>query len=676
MGPATLSGVNDVTSSEISSYSLDGVAGLVARLAHSGLPAEEFYRRFLDTLPTPVGTLGTVAWACGDDSFSKIAAGTRSNNDSVQLPVSAAEHAAQLHQVRLARVPQLFEPPPQSGYHVFVENALPNIMIFPILLGETVPVLVEAYLPPDVSATDTQRFLQRTRLLCELAANFHAATPANAVAESPTAALAAVHDSLRVQDTCFAIANEGRRAIGADRVSVLIGQGRKFRVKAVSGQDTVNSRANVIQYLERLVNRVMRTGEEFWYPEDAQQLPPEIEHELESYLEVSLARRLGILPLCVAVAEKEQEEDAYAHRRREDAVGSLVVEQFTDSIDNAGQIRARTERVSREAAIALRNATDHESIFLLPLWRWIGSLNRYFRGSLLPKTLAVLSAVLLGLAALIFVPAELKVACDGRLMPVVRRSLYAQFDGTVDELFVDHAEDVTEGQILATLRNHGLDLEMEKNRGEFRTAEAQLDAIQTERLAAGASRQDEAERLAAAAKEEEIKVRIASLEELRQILEQRRAQLSVVSPVNGKVITWDLRERLRDRPVRLGQRLMQIADLDGPWQLELSLPDRRIAEVLAAQSARQTPLPVTYVVASDNSHQYKGRVIEVERSTRVDTEKGQTVMVRVEVDKDARLLQPGTQIQAKIHCGQHRLGYVWLRDVWHFIQSRVLFPLT
>ncbi len=669
--------MNDVTSSEISSYSLDGVAGLVARLAHSGLPAEEFYRRFLDTLPTPIGTLGSVAWACGEDSFSKIAAGTRSNHDSVQLPVSAAEHAAQLHQVRLARVPRLFEPPPQTGYQVFVENALPHIVIFPILVGDAVPVLVEAYLPPDLSAADTQRFVQRTRLLCELAANFHAATPASNLAESASPGLsAAVHDSLRVQDTCFAIANEGRRVIGADRVSVLTSHGNKFRVKAVSGQDTVNPRANVIQYLQRLVNRVMRTGEEFWYPEDAHQLPPEIEHELESYLEVSLARRLGIVPLSMVPAEKEQEEDAFAHRRRADAVGSLVVEEFTDSIETAEQVRARTARVTREAAIALRNAVDHESIFLLPLWRWIGSLRRYFRGSLLPKTLGVLTAILLAIVALVFVPAELKVACDGRLMPLVRRSLYAQFDGTVDELLVDHGDDVTAGQILARLRNHALDLDMEKNRGEFRTAEAQLDAIQTERLAASASRQDESDRLAAAAKEEELRVLIASLEDQRKILELRRSQLTVVSPIDGKVITWDLQERLRDRPVRMGQRLMQIADLDGPWQLELSLPDRRIADVLAAQSARQRPLLVTYVLASDNSQQYEGRVVEVERSTRVDAEKGQTVLVRVEIEKDARLLQPGTQIQAKIHCGPHRLGYVWLRDVWHFIQSRILFPVT
>ena len=46
------------------------------------------------------------------------------------------------------------------------------------------------------------------------------------------------HEKLDVRETAYTIANEGRRLIGCDRVSVAIKHGGKCRIEAVSGQDT------------------------------------------------------------------------------------------------------------------------------------------------------------------------------------------------------------------------------------------------------------------------------------------------------------------------------------------------------------------------------------------------------------------------------------------------------
>ncbi len=670
----------NVSTSEASSpREQQGVVGYLSRLAHSGLPAEEFYGRFLDAIPIPPGTLGTVAWVCSEDSFSKIAAGSKSLTDSVQLPVSASEHAAQLHEVRKTAQAMLFEPPAPSGYQVIVENALPNIVVFPVIVADSVPVIVEAYLPPDLSEDRTQQFIRQTQLLCEIAGNFHQSTNTPGKMGGGLGLSPAVHESLRIHDTCFAIANEGRRAIGCDRVTTMLRRGNKYRVQAVSGQDTINPRANLVQFLQRLVNRVMRTGEPFWYPEDAEKLPPEIEHDLEAYLEVSLTRYLAILPLQVSDVEKEKDKevDEHALQRSHQSVGAIVVEQFTELVDSQGVFRHRISEVAREGSVALRNAVDHDSIFLLPLWRWIGGMTRYFRGSLLPKTVAVLSGLLLAILALIFVQAEMKVSCDGRLMPVVRRNLYAQFEGTVDDLQVEHGSEVEQGQQLATLRNHELDLAMERTRGEIRKAQSQLEAALVQRFSNDPSASGRREKHAAAAQEKDLKVLLKSLADQQAILEKRKSKLSVVSKIDGSVITWNLKERLQDRPVQRGQLLMEVAQLDGAWGLELNLPDRRIAEVLAASQQSESALKVTYILASDNSEKYEGQVTEIEKSTRIDAENGQTILVHVEINKEEiPFLQPGTQIQAKIHCGKRRLGYVWLRDVWHFIKSTIVFPLT
>ena len=49
-----------------------------------------------------------------------------------------------------------------------------------------------------------------------------------------------------MRETAYTIVNEGRRLIGCDRVSVAIKRGRTCKVEAISGQDTIESRSNVV----------------------------------------------------------------------------------------------------------------------------------------------------------------------------------------------------------------------------------------------------------------------------------------------------------------------------------------------------------------------------------------------------------------------------------------------
>ena len=658
---------------ETTSMSISDLAGEVSRLAHSGLPSAQFYTHFLDTLPTPPGTLGTVAWVCGEDSFSKIAAGSNSPMESVQLPVSAQEHAEQLNETRLARRTKIFDPPPNKDFQVFVENALPTIVVFPILVGESVPTVVEAYLPPDVPEAVIKRFVGYSELLCGIASNYHAAAP-EAKSGGSLGLSPAVHKSLRVKDTCYSIANEGRRAVGCDRVTVLTKKGEKYKVRAVSGQESVNPRANVVQYLQRLVNLTMRTGEPFWYPDSANQLPPEIERELEAFIEISLAKRMGILPLQV---KQQDSEESDTPPIGEHVTGALVVEQFTESLAK-DSFQARTMRVVEEGSVALRNATDHEHIFLLPIWRAIGDLGRFFRGSALLKTIAVLSGLVVAGLLLAFFPAELKISSEGRLMPEVRRNLYAQAAGRIETLHVEHGSKVTAGQLVASMFSPDQNLAMEQAIGEIRRLEAERASIRNIRLTSDAATTKPEELRSAAVKEGELEIQIDGLKEEIKILESRKSELEVQSTIDGEIITFNLKDKLQDKPVEKGQSLMQVADLDGGWIIELNVPDRRITDVLRARQDHSEPLEVEFRLASDTSLSFEGRVRNVAMATRVDQEQGQNVLVTIEVDEDSippEALHPFTGVQAKIKCGKRPLGVVWFRDVWHFIKSNIWFRL-
>ena len=87
----------------------------------------------------------------------------------------------------------------------------------------------------------------------------------------------AVHASLEPIETAYTIANEGRRLIECDRVSVAIRKGNRCAIEAVSGQDMFDKRSNTIRLLGRLATAVVATGEPVWYTGDTADLAPQVE---------------------------------------------------------------------------------------------------------------------------------------------------------------------------------------------------------------------------------------------------------------------------------------------------------------------------------------------------------------------------------------------------------------
>jgi hypothetical protein len=92
--------------------------------------------------------------------------------------------------------------------------------------------------------------------------------------------------------------------------------------------------------------------------------------------------------------------------------------------------------------------------------------------------------------------------------------------------------------------------------------------------------------------------------------------------------------------------------------------------VLAAREKLKKDLDVSFAPASDPAVSYQGRVSEVAMSTEVDQASGPTVLVTVAFDRgQVTGLRPGATVLAKIHCGRRALGYVWLHDLFEFVQS-------
>src|SRR5207249_1243234 len=107
-----------------------------------------------------------------------------------------------------------------------------------------------------------------------------------------------IHGSLNPTEVCYVIANEGRRLIDCDRVSIALFQGRRTRMEAISGADVVEKRSNLVQLMRKLCKRVARWGEKLIYTGSKDDsLPPDVLEALDNYLAESNSKLLAVMPL-------------------------------------------------------------------------------------------------------------------------------------------------------------------------------------------------------------------------------------------------------------------------------------------------------------------------------------------------------------------------------------------
>ena len=498
----------------------------------------------------------------------------------------------------------------------------------------------------------------------------------------------AVHETLDPVATAFVLANEARRIIGCDRVSVLVKRGRKLRLEAVSGQESIERRASAVQAVEALVRVVAKAGDPLWHPDPATELPPQIEEELEVYVDESHATALAIIPLekpkptpvvqtggvdAVAVAKAEA-----APKVAPEPIGAIVAEWFSSSTFEGGK-RARVELVAEHGRVALANALAHTSLPLYPLLNLLGKSKALTTARNLPKTILAMLVATAAILALVLVPADLRLEGKGTLEPVHHRDVFAGIDGVVESIApgVEHAADVKEGQLLASLRNIELDVALTDVLGRKAASEEQLVSTRRAILEDNKISADEKTRMAGRAAQ--LQREIESLEAQRKLYETKKLDLAVRSPIEGVIVTWQVRDRLMLRPVEKGQVLLNVADKTGPWELEIHLPDDRLGHVNRAYAetrAAGRELEVDYILATDPGTRHIGTVKEIHEQAEVRGEQGNTVLLRITIDPsrhEKEELGAGASVTARINCGKRPLGYVIFHDLVAFIQQHILF---
>ena len=259
------------------------------------------------------------------------------------------------------------------------------------------------------------------------------------------------------------------------------------------------------------------------------------------------------------------------------------------------------------------------------------------------KTGLVCLAVTLVLAGALAFPVTHEVNSSCVLQPVVRRYVPAPFEGRLERTLVEPGDVVTEGQILARLEGRDLQLEISQILSDLHRASKERDGYLAEKEFGRA---------------EVSRFEMERLQGKVDLWERKAGQLEIRSPLDGIVLTGDLR-KLEGAPLRIGQTLFEIAPLDD-MTAEIEVPDEDVAFVAKDQSVE-----MRFEAYPDRG--WSGTIGRLH--PRSETRQQNNVFIaEVQLTNSNAQLRPGMSGRAAIKVGSRSLGWVLL----HRLRDRFL----
>jgi hypothetical protein len=665
----------------------------VARLAETELPPREFFDAFLKRVLGGLAARAAAVWLGTEPGDLQLHTHLNLPDAGIdQHETGRRAHAELLRHVR--QLGQALHLPPR-GVLGYSEEGGPagnpsdlEVLFAPLVVDNQVAGLVEVWQPAEQDPAVVSWYVQFLARLAGLASvylgHYHTRRRASQqqLWEQLEAFTRQIHGSLNPTEVAYLVANEGRRLVDCDRLSVGLRRGRRLAVEAISGADVVEKQASLVQLMRRLMHHVADWGEPVVYAgarDDS--LPPAIVEALDAYLAASPSKLLAVFPL------RDEREGPNRQPR-----SALLMECF-HPITGAEPFLDRLEVVGRHAAGALYNAVEYRRIPLAWVWRPLARLQEGLGG----KTRALLLLFLLaatGLAtALVRIPYPLKLEARGKLLPEVRRWVYSPLEGQVVrfEEGVQPGRLVAENQALVLMYDVALEVRLVQLTNEIAGAQQAVEALARQEAEATS----EADRLRySAEKRQKEFLRDRKLLERKALNDRTHADETrpgyfwLTAPLTGTLLNSDFRENLTHRSVKPSEPLLRIGDKTRLWEVELKIPQQHIGHLIEAfdPDRADAELDVDLKLVSAPTRSFRGklsrRCLTGQATPDRDDVSHPEPVVRASVrisgpdipDADRippDLLVTGTEVRVKIRCGDHALGYSLFHGLWEFVNEKV-----
>lgn len=668
---------------------INRLAEEIAQLSEADLSPPEYYGEFLQRVLTAIAAPAGAIWLKTPQGNLQL----QYQINMRQIGLDRGENTRHMHdellrQVTAKATPGLFPPHSSLGQPDGNNNAVAGnptdhvILLAPILYDKQVAGIVEVWQEPKRGGDAQRGFLQFMVRMASLAAGYtrnfqlRQMVGQQAVWQQLEAFARQIHNTLNPTEVSYIVANEGRRLVEADRVSVAIRDGKRPKVMAISGADVVEKRSNLVQLMRTLFERVIDWGEKLVFAGDKDDsLPPAVLKALDAYLAESNTKQLVLMPL---VDEREKE-------KKKPARSAILMESFETS-ENSEQAVARLEVIGRHATSALYNAAEYKRIPFRFLWLPIAKLQEGLGGK--ARAIGMTIFFLLGVlvAAMIFVPYPLKMDARGHLQPKERAWVFspisAQILGIKRNLV--SGTEVTEGEELIRMQSKELREKLKELERDINLAKSEMDDTSD----AGAAKREDAKKTHRKKTEERD-----ALYRLTNAIVTNPGEFYIRSPMGGIVLTSEFREGLLNRLVTPADPLLRVGKTNpksprrADWEIELKIPQKHIGQILTAFKSSDE-LDVDLLLVSTPTRTFKGKLKKDQVAAQAQNEKDQhdepdpVVVAKVRIDGAGiapgdlippELLLTGTEVHARVRCGNRAMGYSLFYGVWEFIYEKIVF---
>jgi multidrug efflux pump subunit AcrA (membrane-fusion protein) len=486
-----------------------------------------------------------------------------------------------------------------------------------------------------------------------------------------------VHRHLNQTETAYAIANEARRLLGCDRVSVAQWNGNRCKVLAISGQDRFDNRANVVRKLQDVATSSVSADSPFWVSGEVAGLAPDVAKQINEYLDEAHSRTLIVLPLALRPhSGPDLEMNRQGAKTRK--LGAIIIEYF-DADVTEDEIAEKKELIVSQAELAWENSRRHSEVFLLPIFQRLGAAQQFLFRDHFTKSMTGLAALGMFLLLLIFFPKELKMKAEGVMRPAIRQTVFSQVDGSIiSEVLIDEQSTVAQNDVLMILKNPDLDYQIAEVKGRIETAKKQREIMISRGSRVGQPTEPSQRDGAVLDDLELLETQQAILEQQLELLNQKKDRLQIRSPIDGTVITPQPKRRLTNLPANSNLAVLEIVDNTGPWELDLKIPQNRIGYITKAMQAQSEPLDVEFRLGTNPNIVLTGKLVSVSNRA-VPSQAGHTeykAIVNANGEQFRQLrdeLRTGAGVTAKIHCGTRSLGFVWFYQILDWLRTHVFF---
>ncbi|MEA3187187.1 MAG: hypothetical protein QOD99_1017 [Chthoniobacter sp.] len=657
----------------------------IAALSKAELPSEDFFAKFIERVVSATDAKGGAVWLVGSRA--------QDNKSEFQL-CAQVDFASSLFQTdegqrtvllqALTGVVKNNQPLLLLPTHAEPENAAmtggtENKTAYPFLhvpfcLKDQPVGVLQVWLQPYVGAQNYPEFLTfLSSLTGYVEQHMQSRRLGNLVLETQrlqnllrfTTDLAG---SLDVLEVSRLVANYGRDLVGCERASVLVRNGDRWRVLAISGQETIETKSAVVKAMTAFVEAhcsvetQILSKKELLDRAESQKTngqPTDLALDVRrtDAIDLHYFQLSHVVSAIVCPMLDHEKEVTGAFFCESTFEGYFEGPAGTSEIPPARRIG---DWITVYASRALRAARDYETLPFLSVTKRMRATKLLLTGKKRNRFL-LKSSIVGGLLLLVALwPARVKVDGDCSLQALHRALVVPEINGRIDSISVREGDHVTRGQVLAQLDTRRFKLE--------------LESVQQDKLRYLA----DADRSRAAGDEAGAQVSLLQVKVLEQNEKKIEADIqsgTLRSPIEGVVMTKDLDLR--------GGEVMQagavFAEVDGldAWELRAEINERDVGLVEKALQAKGV-LGLSYVLYSQSAHVLRTELKSPQQisASAYPKEKENVFFLTVqnpEIPAEiSKTLRPNLTGRAKLEMGRQPLLYTTFHKLYRWFQYRMI----